>query len=194
MVNRMQLRKSGLMLAVLATAALAACNAPTDSEAVSSAPATPVAKTVAASTQSSPGKPSAPITIRYKILGTPVVGQPVAIEVDVSSPLREQPMRMSYSVIDSDSMSFPASQPQRIELSIADNERSAARQVTVVPLREGRLYLNVTAEIETDNGVLLKSISVPIAVGQSAAAPDVNGELRQAAEGETVVSMPAREN
>ncbi len=190
----MRLQNSGLILAMVASAALAACNAPTETDAASNTLETPVAKTAAASEQRSPGKPSAPISIQYKILGTPVVGQPVAIEVDVSSALRGQPFQISYSVLDSDSMSFPASQPQRIEVSIADNERSAARQVTVVPLREGRLYLNVTAEIETDNGVVLKSIAVPIAVGQSAAAPDVNGELRNTAEGETVISMPAREN
>ena len=190
----MRLQNSGFILAMFASAALAACNAPVETDSVSSESSTPTEKTVAASVQTSPGKPSAPISIRYKILGTPLVGQPVAIEVDVSSALRGQPFQISYSVLDSDSMSFPASQPQRIELSIADNERSATRQVTVVPLREGRLYLTVTAEIETDNGVVLKSMAVPIAVGQSAAAPDVNGELRDAAEGETVISMPAREN
>ncbi|MEQ8204740.1 MAG: hypothetical protein RIA65_01090 [Woeseia sp.] len=142
----------------------------------------------------SPGKPGAPITIAYKVLGTPVVGQPVAVEVQVSSSLSDAPVRVSYFVNDVESMRFPESQSRTIELSAPADDGFAARQVTVIPLREGRLYLNVTAEVETSAGRMLKTMAVPIAVGQGVAEPVINGELRETADGETVISMPAREN
>lgn len=142
----------------------------------------------------SPGKPLAPISIQYKVLGSAVVGQPVAVEVQVSSSLLDRPIEVSYFVNDADSMSFPESQPTRVELRVPGSKGTAARQVTVVPQREGRLYLNVTAEIETDAGRMLKSMAIPIAVGPGATVPEVNGELRETAEGETVLSMPAVEN
>ena len=127
------------------------------------------------------------------MLGSPLVGQPLAIEVQVSSPLSDQPIEVSYFVNDTDSMSFPESQPKRVELRVPASKGRAERQVTVVPLREGRLYLNVTAEIQTDAGSMLKSMAIPIAVGPGLAEPEVNGELRETADGETVLSLPAQE-
>lgn len=140
------------------------------------------------------GKLTAPIDIAYSVLGTAIVGQPVAIELRFSSPLHDRPIALNYFVNDADTLMFGESQPQEIVLSIPGERGVAARQVTVVPQREGRLYLNVTAEIETDNGIMLKSMAVPIAVGPAGNEAAVNGELRTAAEGETVISMPAREN
>lgn len=142
----------------------------------------------------SPGKPSAPVDIGYRVLGTPLVGQPVAIELTLASPLAGQQLRLSYFINDSESLRFADSQPREIELSIDADEGSAARQVTVVPQREGRLYLNVTAEIETEIGFLLKSMAIPLSVGYAEGEPAVNGRLEQTADGETVVSMPAAEN
>ena len=97
---------------------IAACTPSSESGETAAKVASQPAKPSADQPVSSPGKPSAPVSIRYKILGTPVVGQPVAIEIGVSSSLHQQP----------------------------------------------------------------------------ATAPAVNGELRQSAGGETVISMPAREN
>jgi hypothetical protein len=180
------------VLAALLT--VAACAPSSDTNDAAGKVASQPAKPSAGEPVSSPGKPSAPISIRYKILGTPVVGQPVAIEIGVASSLQQQPLRISYKVLDADSLSLPESQPASTELSAPADGGFAARQVTVVPLREGRLYLNVTAEIATDEGMVLKSMAVPIAVGRATTAPAINGELRQAADGETVISMPAREN
>lgn len=142
----------------------------------------------------SPGKPAAPVEIRYQVLGTPLVGQPVAIELTLVAAPTGQPLRLSYYINDPESLRFAEAEPQQLELSIDAAEGSAARQVTVVPLREGRLYLNVTAEIATDAGFLLKSIAVPLSVGYAEGEPAASGKLEQGADGESVVSMPAAEN
>jgi len=171
---------------------LAACNTETATNEPADAEAATAGKAVDQGL--SPGKPSAPVTISYDVLGTPRVGQPVAVEINLSSPTVDRPMRLSYSISDPDSLVLPEDQPKEISLSIPQGEGRASRQVTVVPQREGRVYLNVTAEVETEIGTMLKSMAIPLSVGRGEPEPEVNGELKETAEGETVISMPAEEN
>ncbi len=144
--------------------------------------------------QTSPGKPGAPITIAYKVLGSAIVGQPVSIELEISSSITDRPIAVSYHIDDSASMLFPESQARRMEVRLTRGDGPAARQVTVVPQREGRLYLNILAEVETGDGMMIKTMAVPISVGAGAAAPEVNGELVEGPDGEVVLSLPAEEN
>lgn len=142
----------------------------------------------------SPGKPAAPVSIEYKVLGTPLVGQPVAVEISIAANEPGQSMRLKYFINDADSLMFADSQPESIDVEIPADEPVAARQVRLVPQREGRLYLNVTAELETADGMMLKSIAVPISVGSNAVRVELNGAMKKAADGETVISLPAVEN
>lgn len=147
----------------------------------------------AAATTGSPGKPSAPIHFRYEVQGNPIVGQPVAVNVFVTSSVRDRPISLRYRVNDSTSMSFPSSQSRRKDI-ITDASYDSRRpeQITVIPQREGRLFLNVSAEIVMEDGdVLLKSQAIPIQVGAAPLELDENGELKETADGETVVSMPS---
>ncbi|MEX2257417.1 MAG: hypothetical protein WD672_01795 [Woeseia sp.] len=142
----------------------------------------------------SPGKPGGPITISYKVLGSAIVGQPVLIELEISSSITDRPIDVSYHIDDSASMLFPESQARRMEVRLARGDGPAERQVTVVPQREGRLYLNILAEVDTSDGMMIKTMSVPISVGAGAIEPEVNGELVEGPDGEVVISLPAEEN
>ncbi len=145
----------------------------------------------------SPGKPSAPIEIRYTVIGTASVGQPVNIEIDVRSTLVDAPITLDYRINDPRELAFDEAQPRRVEMRTASDTGAAAsarRQVTVIPQREGRAYLNVSATIETGDGNMIRTIAIPVQVGRARGEPAVNGELKQDADGETVISMPADEN
>ena len=137
-------------------------------------------------------KPSAPISIDYEIIGTPVVGIPLSINVQVSSTLN-QPIRMNYRIIDTTSLMFSDAQAQSVSLISVDEEVFATEQVTVVPQREGRLYLNVSAEIETEFGMMAKVMAIPIQVGSLRPALPLNGTLTIGEDGEALISMPAKE-
>jgi hypothetical protein len=141
----------------------------------------------------SAGKPSAPVTIDYTVIGTPVVGQPVNINLEVSSSLGNRPVTLNYRINDARNLVFPQAQPQRVALAAPADTGRAAQQVTVIPQREGRLYLNVSAEVETDEGMMLKSMAIPIQVGSAPQQQETNGELREGSDGEAVISMPAEE-
>jgi hypothetical protein len=173
---------------------LAACNggnvtAPGPAEAPPAGAADPGAGGEAAAA----GKPGAPIDIEYEVIGTPVVGQPVSIDLSVKSRRGNAPVKLRYNVLDTQSMSFPDTQAREVALAVGDRE-PAVRQVTIVPQREGRLYLNVTAEIETPDGALIKSIAIPVQVGSGGpAGQEPGGTLKQDASGEPVISLPADE-
>lgn len=142
----------------------------------------------------SPGKPTAPVSIRYTVIGTAVVGQPVSVNLEVSSSQPDLPVTLAYRSNDSSAMVFPESQAQRIAMGAAPDTGPRMQQVTIVPQREGRLYLNVSAAVETENGTLFRSIAVPIQVGPGSTPRPVNGELQVTPEGETVISLPAKES
>lgn len=143
--------------------------------------------------RTSPGKPGAPVDFDYAIIGTPVVGQPVNINLEVSSSLRDRPVTLNYRINDARNLRFPEAQAQRVALPAFGDAERVTEQVTVVPQREGRLYLNVYAEVETAEGTLMKSIAIPIQVGRGPRLKEPNGEAREGADGETVISLPAEE-
>jgi hypothetical protein len=140
------------------------------------------------------GKPSAPITMAYSIVGNAIVGQPVSINLEVKSSLPDTPVTLHYRINDARTLTFPQAQAQRVTLGTFGEEDRRLQQVTVVPRRDGRLYLNVSAEIETDDGMLQKSMAIPIQVGQAPRQLESNGEPRERADGETVISLPAEES
>ena len=88
---------------------------------------------------------------------------------------------------------FTDAQAQSISLILVDSEAFATEQVTVVPQREGRLYLNVSAEIETELGMMAKVMAIPIQVGSLQPTLPLNGTITTGEDGEALISMPAKE-
>lgn len=135
-----------------------------------------------------------PVRISYRIIGTPVVGQPIAIDLRFASAIGTQAFAVSYRVNDATAMRLPESQAQTISISPTSGDEESAQQVTVVPMREGRLYLNVAATIETDTGSMSSVTAIPIQVGPAAPRELLeNGERGTDENGEAIISLPARE-
>ena len=110
-------------------------------------------------------KGALPYSISYRIVGTPIVGSPVVVELQVRSGLGPHPVNLDYRINDATSMVFSESQPAHIRMNMADNESSVKQQVTVIPQREGRFFLNVSAAFETETGTQSTVVAVPIQVG-----------------------------
>jgi len=181
----------------LAGALLAACgggdqHAPTAEQGATTE--TPVAVLTPDEKFSVTGKPQGPVRIDYRIIGTPVVGQPVTVDLKVRSNVGDTPITLSYGSSDSTAMSFPESQQRMVSLAFVDDERTAGQQVTVVPAREGRLFLNVTAHMQTDTGSLQTVTAVPIQVGAAPRELQQNGVVTTDENGELIREMPASEN
>lgn len=123
-------------------------------------------------------KPGAPFSVSYKIIGSPIVGSPVTVDLKVTSTLGSAPVKVSYRINDASAMVFHEAQPSEVEMAPADNEDFIAQQVTVIPQREGRLYLNVGASVETEGGSMSSMMAIPIQVGSGGREIEEHGELQ----------------
>lgn len=184
-------------LSVLASLCLAACgNSPGDDDAATAAAdvatkAPGVTFTPKGDTPVS-GKPSGPITVAYRLIGKPVVGQPIAVDLRVMSTLEGKPVTLDYRVHDTTALMLAESQPRTTTLAASANrEGERAQQVTVIPMREGRLYLNVSASVDTENGTMSTVTAIPIQVGDAPRKLQDNGVLSTDDQGDAVRVLPA---
>ena len=166
--------------------ALAGCgNGSIDTADVGSSPAVKDRHTV---------KPQGPVTIDYTIIGTPIVGQPVAIDLQIKSTLGPQPITLSYRVNDSTAMEFTEAQPARVSIAASNDVAPSQQQVRVIPMREGRLFLNVSASVETEGGLMSSVTAIPIQVGSAPREIQDNGEVLRDENDELIHSLPASED
>jgi hypothetical protein len=131
-------------------------------------------------------KVGGPISIAYRLIGEPVVGQPLAIELRVASALGDQPVRIDYRILDATALRLPESQAPYATVARTAPDAVGNEQVTVVPLREGRLYLNVAASVDTGEGSISTVTAIPIQVGNVARETRQNGRLATDDAGEAV--------
>lgn len=131
-------------------------------------------------------KPGAPYSISYRIIGTPIIGSPVVVDLKVATSLGPRPVRFNYRINDASSMSFAESQPSSVKVAFADNEKSLQQQVTVIPQREGRFYLNVSASFDDETGTTSTVTAIPIQVGTGSRELQEHGRVESDENGESV--------
>jgi len=130
--------------------------------------------------------PGAPYRLSYSIIGTPVVGSPITVDLQIESATESQPVILEYRIRDASSMMLAESQPARVRMEPAANERRFRQKVTVIPQREGRFYLNVSASFETSNGTMSTVTAIPIQVGSGTRELQENGKVQVDETGEAV--------
>ncbi len=140
------------------------------------------------------GKPFGPVRIKHRIIGTPVVGQPVQIDLDIRSTYSEAPVQLSYRIPDATALAFPADQVQGVSLAAEPDQLEAmTHQISVVPQREGRLYLNVSAEVQTADGPQSTVMAIPVQVGAAPRELEENGTVTEDESVQLIRTLPASE-
>ena len=176
-------RQNRLFLAVLAAAGLGACGGAQDAaETVSAADKGDVHGSTAAL---SPARPGEMFEVNYQIIGTPIVSSPVSIDLEILSAFVGDPVNISYHVPDRTSLTLDESQPDRLTRTPQAGEPLMRERVTVIPQREGRLYINVRAARELGGGSHSTMISIPIHVGDVDTSLQEHGVLETNEDGET---------
>ena len=138
-------------------------------------------------------KPQGPVAIEYRIIGAPIVGQPLAIDIEVRSLMGVQEITLNYRINDSTALEFTEAQPAQLTLAPSNDPSPVVQQVRLVPLREGRVFLNVSASVDADGSTLSTAIAIPIQVGAAPRQPETNGNLTTGESGEALHSLPASE-
>jgi hypothetical protein len=181
---------------------LSACNddgetPPTDMDTARASTSVPVAPVKPGRDEAISALHGAPVIVHYRVIGAPVVGQPVVIDLRFESALGVQPLDISYRTNDTTALQMAESQLLSTTVSPIPGEESAAfaaQQVTVIPMREGRLYLNVAAQIETDTGSWSSVTAVPIEVGVGPRELQDNGVVTTDENGNLIRTLPAKED
>ncbi|GEM_PF-1517503 len=174
-----------------ATAFLAAGCSPPGSDgqpAAADSPAPPPDVTfIPADDAAETAKVSGPVSIAYRIIGQPVVGQPLAIDLAVTSSLGRQPVRLDYRIVDTSALRLGDAQTAFATIAASSADvTTGEQQVTVVPMRDGRLYLNVAATVDTAEGSMSTVTAIPIQVGDLRREPVSNGVITTDEDGNAI--------
>lgn len=194
----MRIKKTALTL--LITITLAACGNADVESAAKTDDALPKGKAPSVtftpgSDQAATTTPVGPVSVSYRIIGKPVVGQPVAVELNVNSKLDAQPVTVNYRINDATAMQLARSQPESVTIAPREDMVAGGRErVTIIPMREGRLYLNVSASVETESGSMSTVTAIPIQVGDAPRELTDHGELQTDEEGNAVRVLPVEED
>lgn len=189
------IRAKSMTISAIALLSVVACGGEQAKEAVAVEEPTQVETTVQVSPKlqqsddvydGTVSKPGSPYAISYRIIGTPVVGSPLTVDLRIDSNRGSRPVNLEYRIMDMTSLLLAESQPRNVRMEPAANEKSFKQQVTLVPQREGRFYLNVSASIETDNGTISTVTAIPIQVGNAPRVLQQNGEEQLDENGEAV--------
>ena len=116
-------------------------------------------------------------------LGT--VGEPHSIDLEIDSTLGDEPVEIGYQVPDPSALAMDEAQPRTLTRAPLAGERRIRERVTVIPQRDGRLFINVRTSRSDDDGSASTMISIPIHVGNVDTSLQEHGRLETDAEGET---------
>ncbi len=135
-----------------------------------------------------------PIQVDYRVIGTPIVGAPVPIDLEITSALGSRPYKVSYRVNDETALAFPEAQAKQVSIAPGATQKFTSQQVSVIPMREGRLFLNVAVDMETDTGTFSSVIAIPIQVGTAPRERIEQGTVTTDEQGEQIRGLPAKED
>src|SRR5210317_1718217 len=97
-----------LFIPALVAVALTGCGDSTDSAGPTAADKA-MPESAAAQTPSSPGSM---FRLDYEIIGTPVVGSPVSIDLEITSAFGDDPVDLAFRIPDSTALMMEAAQPR----------------------------------------------------------------------------------
>ncbi len=137
-------------------------------------------------------KRTAPISIKYSFVGTPVIGQALGVNLDIASTMKDKAITMRYRINEPDKIDFAVSQVSEVILTPLSDGRYPSQQVLVIPKQEGRHFLITSAGLTTERGVMVRSMSIPIQVGSTPLRVQTsNGKLVKGVSGESGISLPS---
>ena len=137
-------------------------------------------------------KRTAPISIKYSFVGTPVIGQALGVNLDIASTMKDKAITMRYRINEPDKIDFAVSQVNEVILTPLSDGRYPSQQVLVIPKQEGRHFLIASAGLTTERGVMVRSMSIPIQVGSTPLRVQTsNGKLVKGVSGESGISLPS---
>lgn len=147
---------------------------------------------------SASGKPGASVDLKFDLATKPELGKPLVVTVAVV-PRAADIAQLRVVFQSNEAVEVQSGSEMPMQEKPADGV-AVSHAVTVVPRREGVLYLGAVALVESGAGSVARSFAIPIIVGdpvqaeQALAAKPAQGALAKGEGGEKIISLPASEN
>lgn len=142
----------------------------------------------------SPGKPGAPVDIRYAVIGTPRAGELVEVELTFTATGKVDEMRLDYGT--SEKLALDRDTPRSLALIAQKGGTPAVQRVRVRPQADGLHLLKVRVMTVSGGHSRMRGVAIPIAVGGKDARRELKqiGTLVEGVGGERAVVMRAAES
>ena len=170
------------LLAVISLV-LSACTADTTE------PTKKVAETKKQVTRPITGKPSAPITMEYRILtSAPKAGEEIEVEVNFKSPVANI---VSSKLTSAENMTWLNSEKSWQIQSNKSGQSNAMPNLKVIAPEDGRYFLRFVAEVEVEGVKQAKPFTIAIEVGDGPFEPESTQEVVTDKKGQKVIIQKA---
>lgn len=158
------------LTAAISTLLLTACvdhSAPSVSDTAATTQSTEPALSQDISTSGRTDKRRTPITIQYQMSDAAVVGEEVAVTLQFGSKSEEGVLEIHYRSSSPQSLAIDPAQPKTVLIEANTAGHYVPQTVILLPYENGRFYLQISAGLQTQKGLLMRPYSIPVQVGPS---------------------------
>ena len=104
------------------------------------------------------------ISIDYEILNTPKINETVLVNLSISSADRTEEIHLSYQITIEEDLKFNENQLRDIKLTPKMDGTDHNLQISMTPLRKGRVFFVISATINYKKKSVTKTLSIPLNV------------------------------
>ena len=104
------------------------------------------------------------ISIDYEILNTPKINEAVLVNLSISSADRTEEIHLSYQITIEEDLKFNENQLRDIKLTPKMDGTDHNLQISLIPLRKGRVFFVISATINNEKKSVTKTLSIPLNV------------------------------
>ena len=104
------------------------------------------------------------ISIDYEILNTPKINETVLVNLSISSADRTEEIHLRYQITIEEDLKFNENQLRDIKLTPKMDGTNHNLQISLIPLRKGRVFFVISATINFEKKSVGKTLSIPLNV------------------------------
>ena len=100
----------------------------------------------------------------YQILNTPKINETVLVNLLISSADKTEEIHLRYQITIAEDLKFNENQLRDIKLTPKMDGTDHNLQVSLIPLRKGRVFFVISATINYEKKSVTKTLSIPLNV------------------------------
>ena len=104
------------------------------------------------------------ISIDYEILNTPKINETVLVNLLISSADKTEEIHIRYQITIAEDLKFNEEQLRDIKLTPKIDGTDHNLQISLIPLRKGRVFFVISATINYEKKSVTKTLSIPLNV------------------------------